>query len=224
MGSCLTVEAARPPPEICGIWSTGPLAIKKHFAAAYEGRVAMGLPEAENDDAAYAILIVDDKGQCQYRKQGKAVGGSYVSASAATTYSGPILDFGLDGENWVGRLGVKFSMPGKAYVDSDGEHLLTTIAFDGNKMNRLASLTLGPPINKSVLMTCGEAEDVGVAPILYAAIKAETKRIQEMQAKDQPLSVSALEKEDAAPGSEGEAKLNGATIVRASSRALEAEA
>mmetsp|Transcript_5280 Transcript_5280/g.5786 ORF Transcript_5280/g.5786 Transcript_5280/m.5786 type:complete len:117 (+) Transcript_5280:3-353(+) len=112
--------------------------------------------------------------QCQYRKQGKTVGGSYVSASAATTYSGPILDFGLDGENWIGRFGTKFSMPGKAYVDSDGEKLLTTISFDGNKMNRLTSMTLGPPINASVLLTCGEAEDIGVAPILYAAIQAET--------------------------------------------------
>jgi len=221
MGSCFAVEAARPPPEICGIWSTGPLAIKKCFEAAYAGRVAMGLPEAESDDDAYAILIVDDKGQCQYRKQGKKVGGSYVSASAAKTYSGPILDFGLDGENWVGRFGATFSIAGKAYVDSDGEKLLTTIGFDGNKMNRLTSMTLGPPINVSVLMTCGEAEDVGVAPILYAAIKAETKRIKEMQANDQQLNVSVPEKEGAVTGSEGEATLNGATIVRADSRALE---
>jgi len=182
----------------------------------------MGLPEAESDDDEYAILIVDDKGQCQYRKQGKTVGGRYVSASAATTYSGPILDFGLDGENWVGRMGAKFSISGKAYVDSDGEQLLTVIGFDGNKMKRLTSMTLGPPINASVLMSCGEGEDIGVAPILYAAIKAETKRIKEMQANDQQqLTVSVPEKEGAAPGSEGEATVKGAAIVRADSRALE---
>eukprot|EP00404_Azadinium_spinosum_P021068 CAMPEP_0180618134 /NCGR_PEP_ID=MMETSP1037_2-20121125/33411_1 /TAXON_ID=632150 /ORGANISM="Azadinium spinosum, Strain 3D9" /LENGTH=234 /DNA_ID=CAMNT_0022638139 /DNA_START=24 /DNA_END=726 /DNA_ORIENTATION=- len=224
MGSCFAVEAARPPPEICGIWSTGPLAIKKAFPEAYAGRLKMGLPEAESDDDAYALLIVDEKGQCQYRNQGKAVvGGSYVSASSATTYKGPILDFSLDeGETWKGVGGFKFSILGKAYFEHDGVKLLTTLAVNGNKFNRLTSLTLGPPLNVSVLMTLGEADNLGVLPVIAEAIKTETERIAQMQAHDQQLNVSVPGKEGAAPGPEGESTLNGATIVRAHSGAVEA--
>lgn len=217
MGCCIG-KAAPPPPEICGIWSTGPLAIKNGFPTAYAGRLQLKLPEAESDGDAWALLIVDEKGNCQYRNQGATVG-SGVSASAATTYTGPIYDFKLDGgETWRGIVGFKFKTEGKAYVEHDGVKLLTTMAVNGNKFQRLTSLTLGPPVNVSVLMTCGEAEEVGVAPMLYEAIKHETERIRQAQARDERVSVSVPDTDKEA---EGEMKLNGNTIVRAHSGALE---